>query len=289
MNDIRTIVKGIARLKPMPQVLHQIMDLARDSDADTARLAEAVACDPVLTANLLKDANSSYYGRSSRFETVQQAVVFLGTTEVFKLVLVAGCRDTLTTAQDGYDLQAGELWRYSLSSALLAKEVAERCGLAEAQRVFTAALLKDIGKVVLSQYVSEQYQRIRRLVDDGSHSFREAERVVLGIDHAELGAMVALVWQFSPTMVALIRHHHQPFQCFGMEDEAAAVYIGDLLCMMLGAGVGGDGLSYRFQRPVLDRLGLTDSDLQRLLIAFEEQMERLNGLLGVPSKSAAAG
>lgn len=290
MKDITTIIKGIARLKPIPQTLHQVMDMAREPEVDMPRLAEAIARDPILTANLLRDANSAYYGRAGKFETVHQAVVFLGTVEVFNLVLIAGCRDTLSTPQTGYDLEAGELWRYSLSSAMLARAVARKTDLADPRLVFTVGMLKDIGKVVLSQYVSEAYGQIRALVAAGGHSFREAEKAVLGIDHAELGAMVAQVWRFSPKMAEMVRYHHQPLRCRCAVRETAAVYMGDLLCMMLGAGVGADGLAYRYQQPVVDLLGLSAGDIQQLLVDFEAQMERMSGLFdGCSPVPAAAG
>ena len=77
MKDIRTIVEGIAHLKPFPQSLHQVMGLAQDPETDANSLSEAISRDPSLTANLLKDANSAYYGRSRKIETAHQAVVFL--------------------------------------------------------------------------------------------------------------------------------------------------------------------------------------------------------------------
>jgi putative nucleotidyltransferase with HDIG domain len=280
MKDIETIINGIVHLKPIPRTISQIMDMASDPEVDIARLADTIAQDPVLTANLLKDANSAYYGSPRRFETVRQATVFLGMAEVFDLVLMEGCRDTLSPAQEGYDQKGGGLWRYSLFSALLAKAVAVKSKLADTQLVFTVGMLKDIGKLVLSQYVAQEYEDIRRLVDTQGHSFREAEKMVLGIDHAELGAMVARVWKFSPKMVRMIRCHHQPLKCTKMLHASAAVYMGDLLCMMLGTGGGADGLAYRFQCEVTDLLGLSETDIQSLLVDFQAQMERLNGLFG---------
>ncbi len=285
MSDIKTIVQGIGRLKPISKSVHQVMALAQQPEPDMLAVVEAIARDPILTANVLKQANSSFYGRPGRFETVRQAVVFLGITEVFDLVLMAGCKESLARDQAGYDLQAGELWRNSLCSALLAKAAAAKMGTADTQLVFTAAMLKDIGKVVLSQYVSAEYEKIRELVDAGGHSFYEAEKAVLGIDHAALGAMVAQVWQFSPKMVAMIRHHHRPLACEAAREQAAAVYMGDLLCMMAGIGVGADGLAYRFQRQVVDWLGVSETDMQQLLVDFDTQRERLEGLLDAPPPS----
>lgn len=286
MRDVKAIVRRIASLKPFPKALYPIMQMMQDPDVDTDRLADAIACDASLTANLLKGANSAYYGRPGKFETVSQAVVFLGTAEVFNLVMMAGCRETLAGRQVGYDLGDGDLFAYSLNSALLARAVATRTTLPDSKLVFTAGILKDIGKMVLSQHVAEEYRRIRAMVDGGS-SFREAERAVLGIDHAELGAMVAAVWQFSEKMVAMIRHHHTPLACESAPDETAAVYLGDVLCMMLGTGGGADGLAYRFDRRVIDRLGLSDVDIQMLLVDFQEQMDRIQGMPGVGQTSDA--
>jgi HD-like signal output (HDOD) protein len=98
---------------------------------------------------------------------------------------------------------------------------------------------------------------------------------VLGIDHAELGGMVARVWQFSPKMIDLIKNHHQPLMSELALKESAAVYMGDILCMMIGAGVGADGLAYRFQDQVIDLLGITEKEIQLILVEFAEKMDRL--------------
>lgn len=277
MSDIKSIVKRIGSLKPVSEVLHPILQMQQESDIDMDRLVQLISRDATLTANLLKDANSAYYGRCGKFETVNQAVVFLGTAEVFNLVIMAACRDTLNTPQRGYDLNAGDLWQYSLNSAKIAKMVAGRNGVADPQLVFTVGILKDIGKVVLSQYVDEKFREIRSQVAAGK-SFREAEKAVLGLDHAELGAMVATVWQFSEKMASMIRWHHQPLACDIAPGESAAVYMGDVLAMMLGSGGGADGLAYRFDRRVTDLLGMSDVDIQLLLAEFQDQSERLKGL-----------
>lgn len=279
MKKIKAIIKGISGLKPFPQTLREIMMLTQDPNPDMHELADIIAKDPVLTANLLKDANSAYYGCSGKFETVHQIVVFLGTLEVLRLALLTGCQDTLTKTLCGYGLQAGELWRFSLCSAMLARAVAVKAKLINVHFIFTVGLIKDIGKIALSQFVSEEFEKIRSLVETSGYSFCEAEKAMLGIDHAQLGGLLAQVWRFSPKMADMIRHHHRPFQCGIAVYEAGAVYMGDILCMMLGIGVGADGLAYRFKQQVTELLGLSDRDIQMLLIEFEEQMANLTNLL----------
>jgi putative nucleotidyltransferase with HDIG domain len=281
MNDILTIVKNIAGLKPIPQAVHKVMEAVQDQNGNLAKLSEVIACDPILTANVLKAANCAYYARPAKFETVHQAVVFLGSTEVVDLVLMSSVNEKLNRAQKGYDLEKGALWRYSLSSAFLAKEVAKIKGIGASQVVFTASLLKDIGKLILSQYVSDQYEDICKLVYEQGFSFREAEEKVLGIDHAELGALVARAWLFSPKMIDMIKNHHQPLKSKLAPKETAAVYMGDIMCMMLGIGVGADGLAYRFEPEVIELLQITDKQIQHVLAEFGDNMDRMQAFFSL--------
>jgi len=281
MIDIARIAGTIAALKPISQVIHKVMALVEDKECDLEKLSEVISCDPTLTANLLKKANSAYYGLSGRFQTVHQAVVFLGSAEVVNLVMMSCMNDKLKNAQKGYDLEDGQLWHYSLSSAILAKNVAAMKNITARQVVFTASVLKDIGKVILSQFVLEQFQQIRSLVTMQGHSFMEAEKAVLGIDHAQLGALVARAWNFSPTIIDIIENHHRPLESALAVKETAAVYMGDLLCMMLGIGVGADGLAYRFQPAVVNTLEITEKEIQQILMQFGAEMDRMQALLSV--------
>jgi HD-like signal output (HDOD) protein len=126
--------------------------------------------------------------------------------------------------------------------------------------------------------VAESFDKINFLVSKHGFSFREAEKGVLGIDHAELGGMIAERWQFSEKMVDIIRHHHLPMEA-RFEDEASIVYLADTLCMTMGIGVGSDGLAYRFQKEVLNKLGFTDRDFQEVIAGFGEQISHVEDLV----------
>jgi putative nucleotidyltransferase with HDIG domain len=279
MMDIRKIVKRIASLKPIPHVVNKIMEINQDPDSSMAQLAEVISFDAMATANLLKAANSAYYGCSKKFDSIRQAIVYLGMEEVVDLVLLTSSAENLKQPQKGYGLTAGDLWRYSVASALLARKLAAAKAMADVHLIFTAALLKDIGKVVLQQYVAEGLERIQTLVAEGNCSFREAEKRVIGIDHAELGGMVARVWQFSPKMVEIIVNHHQPAQACQAREETAIVYAGDLLCMMMGINSGLDGLAYRFDQQAMDSIGMSPADLQTVIADFSGELQKVEELI----------
>ncbi|MBW2641657.1 MAG: HDOD domain-containing protein, partial [Deltaproteobacteria bacterium] len=227
MSDIKSIIKKIGGLKPIPQVASKVMSIAENPESSMNDLSNVIIYDTAVTANLLKMANSAYFGLPEKFDSVHQAIVYLGMAQVVDLVLLSASGENLQTAQDGYDLEAGELWKNSVFSALIARELAEKKGVKETHLIFTAALLKDIGKVILSQYVKDSFDEINALVTEQNFTFKEAEKQVIGIDHAELGGMVAENWSFSPKLVEIIRHHHRPQESSISEFESSIVYMAD--------------------------------------------------------------
>jgi putative nucleotidyltransferase with HDIG domain len=281
MSSINSIIKKIERLTPIPQVASKVMSIAEDPKSSMYDLSKVIIYDTAVTANLLKVVNSAYFGLPEKVDSVHQAIVYLGMAQVVDLVLLSASGKNLQTAQEGYDLKAGELWKYSVSSALIAREIAEKKGAKDTHLIFTAALLKDIGKVILNQYVKDSFEKINALVTEQNFTFREAEKEVIGIDHAELGGMVAESWKFSPKMVEIIRHHHRPQETSMSEFESAIVYMADTICMMMGIGVGSDGLAYRFHREVVESLELTETEFQKMVAGFVEKIEQVEAMINV--------
>jgi putative nucleotidyltransferase with HDIG domain len=281
MTDLKKIIKEIEKLEPIPQVAHKVMRIVQDTKSSMSQLSDVILHDPSLTANLLKVCNSAYFGLPNKIDSVRQAVVYLGTGQVVELVLMIGGAANLKKGQSGYDLKEGELWRYSVTSALIARELAERRGVTDNHLLFTGALIKDIGKVVLNQHVADSSERINALVLEHGLSFREAEKEVIGIDHAELGGLVAERWNFSADLVDIITNHHLPKESSSRYFETCLVFLADTICMMMGIGVGSDGLAYRFHRGVVELLNFSERDIQEIMLGFGEKFERVERLISL--------
>jgi putative nucleotidyltransferase with HDIG domain len=281
MKDIKQIIKGIDKLNPIPQVANKVMALAEDPDSSMSQISEIISYDQALTANVLKACNSAYFGLPKKVDSVHQAIVYLGMDQVVDLVLLGSGASNFKTKQEGYDLDPGELWKYSVASAILARELAEKKGSEKTHMIFTASLLKDIGKVVLNQYVADSFEKIQFLVSKHGFTFREAEKAVIGIDHAELGGMVAKKWEFPSQMVTLIENHHLHEEPGRGDFENCIIYLADTLCMMMGIGVGSDGLAYRFHKEALDFLGLTQVDVQEIIAGFGEKLSQVEDLISI--------
>ena len=280
MSTINQMLKEIKSLKPMPQVATQIIKIAEDPKSSMADAAELVMYDPSLTANVLKLCNSAYFGLSRKVDSVKDAISLLGMDKVVDLVLLKGSADNLKKGQDGYGLNEGELWRHAVSSAIIAKELAEKKKSENKQLIFTAALLKDIGKVILDRYVGDSFKKINDLVQSEEYSFGEAEKKVIGINHAELGGIVAKMWEFSPKMISMITNHHMTDKSVRDDPDISIIYLADTVCMMMGIGGGSDGLAFRFHRDVLDKMEINQMDLQIIIAGFGENMQKVEDLLG---------
>lgn len=206
----------------------------------------------------------------------------LGTDQVIDLVLIKSGARALSGRQQGYDLQEGAMWKYSVSSAIIAKQIAEEIGIAHKSTIFTAALLKDIGKTVLDRFVKDAFEKISALVAEENYSFMEAEKKIIGVDHAELGGMIAKMWKFSPRMVNIIRNHHLTrSDMAGKDRDLSVVYLADCICMMMGMGVGADGLAYRFHKEAMAAIGMEAETVPRIIARFAGQIQEVEDLLKV--------
>ena len=279
MKEIEKIIEEVDRLRPVSHISNKILEITCNPNSSLTQLVDIIKYDQGITANLLRICNSSYFGLKKKMISIKQAVAYLGTEKVASLVMMGNSADSFKKAQRGYDLNEGELWRYSVSSALMAQDLAEKRGLKNIYLIFTSALLKDIGKVILSTYVRESFEDITKMVQDKGLTFIEAEREVIGIDHAELGATASERWNFSPDMVEIIRNHHDPDKAPANDLSIPIIYLADSICMMIGIGVGSDGLAYKYHQGVVNRLNFTDIDLQKTIAGFWEKLRGVEELV----------
>jgi putative nucleotidyltransferase with HDIG domain len=275
------LLKESERIEPVPQVIHQLMELVDDPDTPVSEITDLILYEPVVTANLLKLANSAAFGFKKKVDSVHDAVVLLGLRRVVEIILLNSVTKPLKSAQQGYGLEEGHLWKQSVSCALLASAIAETVEAPKKHIVFTAALLKDIGVIVLDRHMREVMTRIREIMETESLSLVEAERQVMGIDHAHLGGRIAGNWNFSETLVNIIQNHHPTGESTDISNEIAMVYLADSMCSM--SGINGDLFCghYTHYDRVCEQLGLSETEVNRIMSDFYTRKENIHGLLAI--------
>jgi len=282
MTNIDDIINGIDTLRPIPPVAAQIMALAEDENSSMSDIADLIIYDPSITASLLKICNSAYFGLPRQIESVRDAITLLGLDQIVELVLLNGTAENFKDEPDGYGLGEGELWHHAVLSAYVAKILAEKHGLTDKKHlIFTGALLKDIGKIIMGRFVAFSYEKINILVHSKGYSFNEAEKEIIGMNHEELGARIGKKWRFGDKLIYIMRNHHMTDENCRNDPETALVYLADIVCMMIGFGTSLDGLAYRFYGEVLDRMNLTEKDLQNVIFDTGERRKKIERLLNL--------
>lgn len=281
MLSLDRLLKESERIEPVPQVIHQLMDLVDDPEVPVSEISELILYEPVVTANLLKLANSAAFGFKKKVDSVHDAVVLLGLKRVVQIVLLNSVTKPLKSSHRGYGLEEGQLWKQSVSCALMASDIADTIEAPEKHIVFTAALLKDIGVIVLDRYMSELMATIRRAMEVDRLSLVEAERQLLGIDHAHLGGRIARAWNFSEALSATIQDHHLESDITDIPKETAMVYLADSMCSM--SGINGELFCghYTHYDRACQQIGLSEENVNRIMSDFYSRKENIYGLLAV--------
>jgi putative nucleotidyltransferase with HDIG domain len=277
--NIEKIISKIGQLKPIPQIATKIISMTEDPECGLADISKVVTYDATITANILRTVNSAAYGLSRKIESINQAVTLLGLKELVQMVFLSVASSNLKQACQGYDLDKGALWKHSAASAFLAGKIGETITGVDGNLVFTAALLKDIGKALLNQYVHEELEEIKDLVFHKDYTFLDAEREIIGIDHAHLGGIIAKKWNFSDRMVKLIQNHHLSDEKGLGDKETCIIYLADTICSMMGIGTGTDGLTYRFAEDVLNQLNYSQGQIEAFIFQYTSEKEKINHLI----------
>lgn len=273
------IIEKIDKLEPIPQIAHQVIALAGNEDASVADLVSMVEYEPAITANLLRICNSAYFGFAMPIESVRHAVSLLGFKQIVEIVVLSAASTHLNSSQKGYNLDKGELWSHAVTSAAVARTMAQMLKFDDTQLVFTGALLKDIGKIVLDYYVDSYADKITELVDGHKYSFVAAEREVLGTDHAAIGALMAEKWQFGSNLVYVVANHHLPSDESMRHTPTAMVYLSDVLSIKAGTEDATDWQDEFFDASIIEFLGLSEDNLEKLQIQSWDIKDRSESLM----------
>lgn len=275
-------IGGIIHSFPsMPGAALKLLNLADAPSATIQQIEDALRQDPGLTANVLKLANSAYFGIPSKIGSVRQAVMLLGLNRLVQMVVAICASAIIDRGVPGYDLPAGELWRHSLAVSAAAKGLSVELKLPAADEIFTAGLLHDVGKLILGQFVQEDYPEIQRALAQGL-TFEAAEAAVLGIDHAEIGARVLAQWSLPENIVHAVRWHHAPEKFGSFDIMLDVVHVANVLCLMIGIGVGREGLLHEPSPVVTRRLGLEPLHLEKVASQTLQWVSELSQAMTVP-------
>ena len=204
--DRSWLQQQVTTLPALPAAVAAALRVLQSEDSSTRTCADALNSDPALVARLLRLANAAAYGRSGHIGTVRDALTLLGRSTVSAVLTAAAVASSFDDARcRGFDL--GVFWREAFACGIAAQTLATELGY-DSGLAFTAGLLHDFGRLVLVRHLPNAEAQAMDCAHLNDQPLHLAEQGVLGMDHAEAGALVAQHWQFPPVIVAAIAGHH---------------------------------------------------------------------------------
>lgn len=284
MSIPQELVADIDRLEPLPVTLQALVGKLDDDFVSPREIARLVEYDQAMVAALLRAANSAALGGRIKVERVADAVMRLGIDQILAVVLGSHFRK-LTGSLGFYDLSEDDLWYHAAVASLAAKDLMVACpgaGIPAAAPV--AALLHDIGKLVLVRHADADTGSVLALVAGKNMTFIDAEREVLGFDHCEVGAAMADRWELPEEITHVIARHHT-VPVVEASPLLDAVMVANMVAKTIGAGLGAECVNLPNDPEVLRRLGMGFPDFSRLcsgVISKAGELRELYGLAPAP-------
>jgi putative nucleotidyltransferase with HDIG domain len=278
MNLEEKIFQSIREAPVMSPGAIRLMHLIAQEEYDLDEVIDFVRLDSGLTSNILRLVNSPAFGLMKPVNSIDRAVIYLGMQTVVSLALVNLNAKFLQQELQGYHSPQGEFWHHELRTALSTREIARKSDYGiSPDLAFTAGLLHDIGKIVISNYqVKEECDLLPMVRDEEMISYLDLERKYLGTDHCQVGAVLAKQWRLPGALESSIEFHHEPSKApTEYRPLVYMVHIGDVLAMMAGLGTGIDTLHYALDEKYLSYYSFTFDEIAVIMMNAEDEFERL--------------
>jgi len=274
MIDLQALTRSAQDIEPLPASVARLAALSAGERWTLQAVEEIVRLDQALTLRLLKAANSAASASATPIVTMRDALVRLGIRSLLSLATAVAVQKRMRTALPEYGLSEGELWRHGVAAALAAESLQAYCTASVPAEAYTAALLHDIGKLVMARFLDAD---VLRLLADarekGGLSSLCAESELLLAHHGEIGGLIAQHWCLPQRLVVGIIHHHTPDLAHDI--VADAVHVANIAAKRAGTGHSALASDCDVAPSSLERLGMTDADVTALGAHIAVKLEQV--------------
>jgi putative nucleotidyltransferase with HDIG domain len=276
------VASRVKRLPIFPEAPAKLAALLAKGNCGVDDFEQVIKPDPGLTANILRLANSAYFGLTRRIATAREAITILGLKRVYDVATMAAMQRLLPKTIPGYEVSSEGFWRHAVAVASFADNLGRALGVATPAVVFTAGLMHDIGKLVLGEFLALHAVPVLEKLRSEGKSLAGIEREVLGIDHTEVGADVAAQWKLPDHVVAVIRWHHHPEKVpEGVPRECVDLtHVADAMAHSFGYGADIGELHRALDLMTYERLKLGPSVVEKVVAGSFADIEGLTALVG---------
>jgi putative nucleotidyltransferase with HDIG domain len=271
--SIRRRVEKLTNIPTLPGILEKISPLMDGSESAAEDIARIISSDQVLSAKILRVVNSVFYGFPGRISSLTHALIILGfdvvkglmlSTTVFDMMLAKGLRG---------------LWEHSLGCAVTAGIIARKTDYPNPEEISIAALLHDIGKLVIRIELPEESSRIDEMTAEKQILSYDAEEEILGLNHATVGGWLCKEWHLPSRLSDPITYHHTPDLSKSYQRPTAIVHAADVLVRGIGFGFPGDTMIPQIDQRAWELLNISDPLLEEIIQEMYEKLEEAEDFL----------
>ena len=269
------ILKTLDDLPPMHEVVTKAQAIMADPNSEVEDLALIIETDQSIVVRILKLINSAHYGLGREISSIRQACSLLGFRALQEVIVTVGVSNVLGRKLKGYEFESGELWLHSIATGFCSRILAERKNRELANDAYTGGLLHDVGKIILDQYVLERKDAFDDFMKDETKMVLDAEKSILGFDHAEIASDICRKWHIPENVILAIQYHHSPSLSEGSE-LAYIVHTADYLVRSSGLGYEEDDLMYELEEGALEFLGFKEENFSSITFQVLEYVQKLD-------------
>lgn len=287
MIELDRLIEAAAELEPLPPTVTRLAELATSPETPLEEIVRTVGFDPVLTAQVLRWANSGVSASALPVRTVKEAILRVGRGGVLVLALAPLLNTRMAGSAPSFGYDGDDFWKHSVAAAVSVNAIAAHCPQPLPVECFPAALLHDLGKLVLGKFLTPEIARALEAAErEGGVGRLAAEAALLGLHHGDLGALIAKNWKLPDGIVEGIKHHHSPAP--KKDIVCDVVYLANIVAKAHGTNVAPETAFPEGHVAVCNRLDLPPSAL-RAIIAESRGSARTARLMSPKDERAAAG
>jgi len=265
----RDLLRGYVEISSLPMVHLRLDEAINNPRKSMADIAKIIREDPGLTARLLRIVNSAFYNFPSRVETISQAVTIIGTQQLGALALATSVMQLFKGLPEGL-VSMDSFWRHSVGCGLAARVIATLRRETNAERLFVAGVLHDIGRLVMFTKAADASRETMTNARDAKKLLYEAERETFGFTHAVVGGVLLQTWKLPTSLEEVVMYHHSPKTATKFPVETAIIHVADIVAHAMELGGNGEQYVPPLDNEAWEKLKLPSS----ALLTVMEQVDR---------------
>ena len=258
------------QIPSLPMVYYEFSSAVNQLDISFEEIGRIIGQDPGLTAKLLKIVNSAYFGFDSQVETISHAISIIGIEQLNDMVLSTVVMNQFKNVPSEA-LEMESFWEHSIACAIAAKILAIEMNVENPERIFVAALMHDIGRLIICNKASFETLKIFFMMKNQNIELCTAEREVLGFDHAELGGKMLEEWNLPEFHQEVLKFHHNPSLAPNYMIEASIIHVADILMNTLNIGSSGETVIQEFDFKAKRVTGIENESLYLKVVKKTEE------------------